>query len=102
MRIEVQSHDCTFSALFGELDIMNKLVYIIFLFPGATSITRQDTRADSTEYDNFPQAQTMANFPPAVHDLLNFDQLLSQEERDVRDKVRAYMVSFYHCLLTYF
>jgi len=34
----------------------------------------------------------MANFPPAVHDLFNFDQLLTEEEREVRYKTRAYMV----------
>ena len=51
------------------------------------------TRADEgTEYDNFPYAQTMANFPPASHDLFNFDQLLSEEEKDVKYRTRAYMV----------
>lgn len=34
----------------------------------------------------------MANFPPATHDLFNFDQLLSEEERDVKYRTRAYMV----------
>ena len=51
-----------------------------------------ETRAEAAEYDNFPHAQTMASFPPAVHDLLNFDQLLNEQERDVRDRTRAYMV----------
>ena len=35
----------------------------------------------------------MANFPPAVHDLFNFDQLLTEEEREIRYKTRAYMVN---------
>ena len=57
------------------------------LSSGATRAT------EGTEYDNFPQAQTMANFPPASHDLLSFDQLLSEEERDVKYRTRAYMVN---------
>ena len=55
-------------------------------------LLQHETRAEAAEYDNFPHAQTMASFPPAVHDLLNFDQLLSEQERDVRDRTRAYMV----------
>lgn len=58
----------------------------------ALPIMPQYTRAtESTPYDNFPQAQTMANFPPAVHDLFEFDQLLTEEERAIRYKTRAYM-----------
>ncbi|EFJ49890.1 hypothetical protein VOLCADRAFT_58804 [Volvox carteri f. nagariensis] len=37
------------------------------------------------------QATTMAAFPPAVHDLLALEGLLSPEERQLRDKVRSYM-----------
>lgn len=54
----------------------------------------QLTRAlQSPEYDNFPEAQPMSSFPPAVHDVFRFgDDLLTEEERDVRDRTRAYMV----------
>ena len=49
--------------------------------------------AQDVEYDNFPQAQTMSHFPPAVHDLFDFDGLLTDEEKEIRYKTRAYMVS---------
>ena len=42
--------------------------------------------------ETFPQARTMASFPPAVHDLLQIDALLSPEERATRYAVRAFMV----------
>ncbi len=60
----------------------------------AAPISQQPTLATSsgTPYDNFPQAQTMANFPPAVHDLFNFDQLLTEDEKDIRYRTRAFMV----------
>ena len=56
------------------------------------------TRAsEETEYDNFPHAQTMANFPPATHDLFDFDQLLTEQEKDVKYRTRSYMViSLFH------
>ncbi|GFR46240.1 hypothetical protein Agub_g7786 [Astrephomene gubernaculifera] len=59
-------------------------------------LTKQLTSSASAHsrggYDNtFPQATTAAAFPPAVHDLLSLDGLLSAEERQIRDKVRAYM-----------
>jgi hypothetical protein len=38
----------------------------------------------------FPSAQTMTAFPPATHDFLDLRDLLSPEERQVRDKVRAF------------
>lgn len=38
----------------------------------------------------FPSAQNMKIFPPAKHDLLGLDSLLTPEERMVRDKVRSY------------
>lgn len=41
----------------------------------------------------FPQCNTSALFPHAAHDALNIDGMLSSEERAVRDRVRAYMVS---------
>ena len=51
------------------------------------------TRAlEGTEYDNFPHAETMASFPPAEHDLLSFDELLTKEEKDVKYRTRAFMV----------
>lgn len=42
----------------------------------------------------------MANFPPATHDLFNFDQLLSEEEKDVKYRTRAYMVKPFQLNLT--
>ena len=66
---------------------------------GAQLLSCNVARADEgTDYDNFPHAQTMANFPPASHDLFNFDQLLSKDEKDVKYRTRAYMVLL---LLTY-
>ena len=46
-------------------------------------VTVAPTKAEIPEYDNFPHAQTMASFPRAVHDLLGFDQLLNEQERDL-------------------
>ncbi len=44
-------------------------------------------------YEGFPQAQTMASFPPAVSDsAFRFDELLSPEERGIRHRTRAFMV----------
>jgi hypothetical protein len=34
----------------------------------------------------------MATFPPAVHDVFRFDELLSPEERAIRRRVRGFMV----------
>lgn len=47
----------------------------------------------------FPQAQDMSAFPPASHDLLFLDDLLSPEEKRTRYAVREFMVNF--CLYTY-
>lgn len=41
----------------------------------------------------FDQAQSIRVFPPARHDALELEGLLTQEERDVRDRVRAFAVS---------
>lgn len=59
-------------------------------------ITRVPTLAASSTWalgftDTFPQARTMAVFPPAVHDLLRIDDLLTPEERRTRYAVRAFM-----------
>lgn len=35
----------------------------------------------------------MAVFPPAVHDVFSLDDLLTPDEKAVRYKVRAFMVS---------
>ena len=43
-------------------------------------------------YEGFQYAQTMSSFPPAAHDVFRFDELLSQEERDIRYRTRAFMV----------
>lgn len=39
----------------------------------------------------FPQATTMRSFPSAVHDALGLDELLTPEERAVRDRVRSFV-----------
>ena len=43
-------------------------------------------------YEGFQYAQTMASFPPAAHDVFRFDDLLTQEERDIRYRTRTFMV----------
>jgi hypothetical protein len=43
-------------------------------------------------YEGFQYAQTMASFPPAAHDVFRFDDLLTQEERDIRYRTRSFMV----------
>lgn len=50
----------------------------------------------TTNYEGFPHAQTMANFPPAAHDVFHFDDLLSPEEKDIRYQTRAFMVRKIH------
>jgi hypothetical protein len=40
----------------------------------------------------FEFAQTMRVFPPAKHDALELEELLSAEEREVRDRVRKFAV----------
>lgn len=58
-------------------------------------IQRQATAAAMTSRGftrAFPQATTAADFPKAVHDALALDALLTPEERDVRRRVRAFMV----------
>lgn len=55
------------------------------------SVQRQEARA-APDYEGFPQAQTMASFPPAVSDVFRFDELLSDEERGIRHRTRAFMV----------
>lgn len=37
--------------------------------------------------------QNMTAFPPAKHDALGLDSLLSPQEREVRDRVRQFAVS---------
>lgn len=46
-------------------------------------------------YEGFQYAQTMATFPPASHDVFRFDDLLTQEERDIRYRTRAFMVGLF-------
>lgn len=43
--------------------------------------------------EQFQHAQNMAAFPPAAHDLLNLDHLLTAEERRTRGAVREFMVN---------
>ena len=42
--------------------------------------------------ERFQQAQDMSAFPPAAHDLLFLDDLLSPEEKGTRYAVRGFMV----------
>ncbi len=60
---------------------------------GAATLCRQLTAAALGSDPTFPQAQTAARFPPAVHDSLDLDALLTPEEQQMRKRVRAYMVS---------
>ena len=46
----------------------------------AALLVREHTLA--ADYEGFPHATTMATFPPAVHDVFNFDDLLTPDERD--------------------
>ncbi len=50
------------------------------------------TLAASSNYPTFPQAQTMAEFPPACHDMLHWDELLTDKEKETKYKVRKFMV----------
>ncbi len=59
--------------------------------PTGTQLLREATLA-TTNYEGFPYAQTMANFPPAVHDVFLFDDLLTPEEKAIRYRTRAFMV----------
>lgn len=48
---------------------------------------------NSGNYPTFPQAQTMADFPQACHDMLHWDELLTDKEKQTKYKVRKFMVS---------
>lgn len=72
----------------------------VALFTGAEggALSRSATRAPPNTQSPgftraFPEAETAAAFPPACFDLLGLDALLSPEERALRDRVRAFMVS---------
>lgn len=43
--------------------------------------------------DKFPHATRAAKFPPPAHDALQLDQLLTPAEREVKYRVRSFMVS---------
>jgi hypothetical protein len=45
---------------------------------------------------NFPQCTTAAKFPEAAHDALGLDSFLTPEERNVKQRVRGYMVGLLH------
>lgn len=52
------------------------------------------THTESTSHSvesTFKQAETAANFPPAVSDYFGLGDLLTPKERDVRDRVRSAM-----------
>ena len=51
------------------------------------------TLATSSNYTTFPQAQTMAEFPKACHDMLRWDELLTDKEKETKYKVRKFAVS---------
>ena len=58
-----------------------------------SGVGRQGTRAQAAAYEGFQHAQTMANFPMAVHDAFSTDDLLTEDERRLRHSVRHFMVS---------
>ena len=53
----------------------------------------------SSSYHNFPQAQSMADFPTAGHDMLHWDELLTDKEKATKYKVRQFVVSSNTCAL---
>jgi hypothetical protein len=66
--------------------------------PGAGLLVRQSTSAarESRGWTrNFPQATTAAEFPASASDALALDSLLSPDERDVRQRVRQFAVSWW-------
>ena len=67
-----------------------------------SGLARQPTSATARDgyTDQFQQAQTMAAFPPPVHDLLDLDGLLSAKERQTREAVRDFMVGGICCAQT--
>ena len=82
--------------------------HLTCLYAGpSTSVDRQDSNAESSgqAYYNFPQAQTMAAFPPAAHNASGFfDGLLSPEEQRIQRDTRAFMVRLHdqhlNCAIT--
>ena len=59
---------------------------------GTAQLKRELTLALGTSQE-FECAQNMTVFPPAKHDALYWDDLLTPEEREVRDRVRRFAVS---------
>ncbi len=59
------------------------------------ALQRQDAKASTSasDYPTFPHAQTMAAFPEARHDWLQWDDLLSEQEKATKYKVRTFAVS---------
>jgi len=56
-------------------------------------LARNTTKGGASAFtEAFPQAETAAHFPAAVHDLLNLQDLLTTEERALVAKVRSFMV----------
>ncbi|KAF5832892.1 acyl-CoA dehydrogenase/oxidase [Dunaliella salina] len=51
----------------------------------------QATSAQLGHSPAFPQCSTAADFPPAAHDALEMDGLLTPQERAIRLRVRSYM-----------
>ncbi len=60
---------------------------------GQHQLSMVPTLANSSSYPTFPQAQTMAEFPKACHDMLHWDELLTDKEKETKYKVRKFMVS---------
>lgn len=56
-----------------------------------TELHMAPTLATSGTSPTFPQAQTMASFPPACHDMLHWDELLTDKEKETKYKVRKFM-----------
>ncbi|PRW59738.1 Acyl-coenzyme A oxidase peroxisomal [Chlorella sorokiniana] len=53
-------------------------------------LERQLTLAGLGTTPEFEQAQNMTVFPPAKHDALGLEELLTPEEREIRDRVRRF------------
>lgn len=59
----------------------------------ADALERQLTAAGLGTTPEFEFAQNMRAFPPAKHDALGLEELLTPAEREVRDRVRRFAVS---------
>lgn len=59
--------------------------------PCPGGVGRQETKGFAG-YEGFTEAQTMSAFPPATHDVFALDELLTEEEKEIKYRTRAFMV----------